>query len=511
MSIYLIDDERIVWQQDDQVRDSFGGKAAGLVAMKRIGLNVPPAFIMGCKLSLGYAQHGNSTLDQIMPYVLKNIGYLESETNKKFGAATKANFPLLLSVRSGAPVSMPGMMDTVLNVGLNDKSVKVLGNATTHEFAWDSYRRFIYSYATTVLDLDKKPFDELLDAARHFCVGGILTLKMNQHLVAKFQTMCGGAFPQNVQEQLRGCIEAVFRSWNSERAIVYRKKENISDELGTGVVVQSMVFGNFNNRSATGVYFTMNPVDGTPEPYGDFLVNAQGEDVVDGSSNPRPIDELYDVMPKIYDELIRIGRRLEKMYEDMCDIEFTIENGKLYFLQVRKGKRSTVASYRIPIELVRKGYIDTEKATEMVMAIVPKEQQSEAKSDVSDFVHIGNGLVAAEGDVEGVIAFNCESAIRFHNEGKKVILVSNKTDPEDMPGIIAADGIVTFTGGLVSHAAVVARSWDKPCIVGLGLKMNTSYYVSSDHMVIDSTRYNEGDIMIIKPSEKGSVYVKHAS
>lgn len=494
----------------------FGGKGANLLRMKNLDLPVPGGFLIGIEWCEAYNRQAYDIELYVLPSIMLNLAELEAETDKKFGAATKANTPLLVSVRSGAPISMPGMMDTVLNVGLNDKSVKALATLTNPEFAWDSYRRFVQSYATIVLGQPRDEFDKLLKAAEHFC-GGKPSLKMNQHLVSKFKLLAG-AFPQDVGEQLYQSILAVFKSWNSERAIAYRQHEHINGLTGTGVVVQEMVFGNMNDNSCTGVLFTRNPVTGTGELYGDFLPNAQGEDVVDGSRNPLPFAEMQKFSMGIYEDLAYMSEVLERDLQDMCDIEFTVEDGKLYVLQVRSGKRSSKAALRIPLELVRDRRIDVDRAMELISK-AGAVSVDVAETNSEGYTLIGNGLVASEGDIEGVIALSCDAAINYHNEGKKVILVSERTDPDDMPGIIAADGILTFTGGLVSHAAVVARAWDKPCIVGMGTRLIDAFNNQFDiwggfnaelSLGRGTQKFKNGDLIILRPSENGAVYMKKA-
>ena len=510
----LTDISCLSWMHEDIV-ESYGGKAANIGRLMRLGANVPHGFAIGVSGSIDYLSQRSAEdvkfyMHEITQRTRDHVTQLEAETGRKFGAATKANFPLLVSVRSGAPVSMPGMMDTVLNVGLNDKSVRVLGLYTNPEFAWDSYRRFVQSYAKTVLGIDAKPFEELVSTAESFCAGGILTEKMNQFLVVKFISMCGGRFPQNVYEQLSECIEAVFRSWNSERAIAYRNVEKIGHFTGTAVTVQSMVYGNLNKNSGTGVLFTRNPVSGDNEFYGDFLINAQGEDVVDGSHQTQPIAEMARVFPEAWAELKGLSSKLELSLQDMCDIEFTVEDGKLWLLQVRKGKRSAKASRMIPLHFLKEGWLDVKSAYNMIP--FGEVDVLDKHLDVDGFTKLGSGHVACEGDIEGIVALNSITAMAYAAEGKDVILVSEKTSPEDMPGIIASKGIVTFTGGLVSHAAVVARSWNKPCVVGIGKSIVDGWYFFNDSIEAgDKVVLKNGDSIIIKASESGTIYIKRAS
>lgn len=502
----------------DSLRSHYGGKASNLIRMIRLGLPVPSGFMISCDWSKQYEsdpEYVERVITQSFPH---RMAELENLSGKKFGAATKANVPLFVSVRSGAPISMPGMMDTVLNVGLNDKSVKVLANMTDPDFAWDSYRRFMQSYGVTVLGLPKSAFEEIVKPAEHFC-GGSISAKMNQHLINKFKVICGGQFPQNVDEQLWESTKAVFKSWNSERAVAYRQHENISDHQGTGVVIQEMVFGNLNDSSCTGVLFTRNPVTGTGEPYGDFLPKAQGEDVVDGSKNPKPIAALEDFSADVHRQLMSISYKLEADLKDMCDIEFTVEDGKLYILQVRVGKRSAKASRRIPFELLYDNMITVDRAVEMVDSLVSFTETEEAvvSTDLEGYTLIGHGLVACDGDVEGVIALDYQAVKNFNSQGINPILVAMQTDPEDMPSIIGSSAMVTFTGGLVSHAAVVARGWNKPCIVGLQNRLEEGLHLSDLHssdwnslLKISGVTYRNGDHIVIRSSENGAVYLKKA-
>ena len=502
----------------DDTRQEYGGKGANLILMDTMDLPVPPAYLLFVDWS---TQYNTPDREYVMERVNKNysglIAGLEQDTGLKFGPTVRSEHPLLVSVRSGAAVSMPGMMDTVLNVGLNDISVRALSNKTNLEFAWDSYRRFIQSFATVVLGHPKESFQSLVDTATKFCPTGRMTVRMSQHLVAKFKELCP-EFPQDVKQQLVMSIEAVFKSWNSERAKAYRELENIDTCYGTGVVIQQMVFGNMNANSGTGVIFTRNPVTGTGEPYGDFLVNAQGEDVVDGSHQTLPIDSMATVFSTVYDELREHCRRLEIALGDMCDIEFTIEDGRLWILQVRTGKRSTAAARRIPLHLLYDGVISIDKAMELIPFGAVESPAPITNTD--GFTLAGKGLVASEGDIEGVMAFSSKSAVKMAEEGKTVILVTQCTSPEDMPGIIAAVGLLTLTGGLVSHAAVVARSWDKPCIVGASSKTEISFKESTWNprddsynvvLIVGDQRYEEGDSILLRTSEKGAFYLKQAS
>jgi len=504
---------------EDQWQQEYGGKGANLIRMNVMGLPVPPAYLLNVSWS---AQYNSNDQEYVMSRIERSyeklISTIELDTGRKFGPMVRSDMPLLVSVRSGAAVSMPGMMDTVLNVGLNDVSVRALAARTNFEFAWDSYRRFIQSFATTVLGYDKALFQPLVETAAKFCPAGQMSVRMSQHLVAKFKEIAPD-FPQDVRTQLLMSIEAVFKSWGSERAVAYRELEDLNDKCwGTGIVIQQMVFGNMNTKSGTGVVFTRNPVNGDSEMYGDFLVNAQGEDVVDGSHQTLPISTLSTTWPEIAVELQGYCNRLERTLGDMCDIEFTVENGKLWVLQVRKGKRSAMAARRIPLVLLKEGVIDVEQAFDMIP--FGAEEHKDGITTTDGYTFGGTGLVASEGDVEGVMAFSSHAAVQMAEEGKTVILVTQCTSPEDMPGIIASVGMLTLTGGLVSHAAVVARSWNKPCIVGAGsktdvrfdiLEWNTEKDRRDEALVVNGQTYQEGDSIILRTSEKGAFYLKRAS
>lgn len=495
---------------DPMLASYYGGKAANLALMHSLGFRVPAACVYDVYCCTQYYSSQDSAkeilLEQIRSQQLpKSIAVLEQETLRKFGAKTKVNKPLLLSVRSGAPVSMPGMMDTILNVGLNDRTVKVLAAHTNLEFAWDCYRRLIQSYGIAVLGIEAQKFERYVNAARHFYPTGVPTVPISQHLVDQFKILCEGRFPQDVDEQLFNSMVAVWESWKSERAIAYRKKENIPEHMGTAVILQEMVFGNLNDKSGTGVLFTRNPTNGDTEFFGDFLLNAQGEEVVSGTATTRPIADLRNFMPEVYDELSRNAYALEARLRDMCDIEFTIEDGQLYMLQVRVGKRAPKAANRIALHLLNEGLIDVETAENRLQLVADVTQNVNTEG----YYLVGHGQVAHDGDVEGIIALTKEEAITLHEEGKTPILFTVATDPADMPGIAVSAGIVTLTGGLVSHAAVVARAWNLPCIVSLvGVEFfsNTIYFTSGDREIT----FKSGDHISIKASEKGAIYLKKA-
>lgn len=488
------------------IEQRIGGKAANLVRMQKLLMPVPMAYVIPIKFSEDFNDCPNYVLELLDARLGGFIDSFSYNARMPYGDKCKpSQRPLLLSVRSGAAVSMPGMMDTVLNVGLNDKTVKALASSTNPEFAWDSYRRFIQSYGTTVLNIPSESFEKFVEAARHFCPAGIPTVAISQHLVDQFKMLCNGEFPQDPQAQLRECIVAVLLSWNSERAQTYRNVEKITEATGTAVLIQQMVYGNLNKNSGTGVVFTRNPISGDSELYGDFLINAQGEDVVNGSSNTLPIDKLSEKMPDVYQQLQGYITKLEIALRDMCDIEFTIEDGKLYMLQVRKGKRSARANNRIALQLFREFIIDLDQAEEMLSV----DNKSERQIDIDGYIKAGCGLVASEGDVEGYIATSKESAIELSNNGKTPILITRATDPADMPGIAVAAGIITLTGGLVSHAAVVARAWNKSCVVGLA-DSGADVTLTLRQVHIGPHSFSDGDKVAIKTTEGGSIYFKKA-
>ncbi len=461
-----------------------GGKGANLAEMANMGLPVPPGFTITCQACMEYY---NSTPpgfpEGLSEEMAANVADLEAKMGKKLGDPTD---PLLVSVRSGSPFSMPGMMDTVLNLGLNDISVQGLIAQTDNErFAWDSYRRFIQMFSKVVLDVDGDEFENAIVLKRRergVEVDTDLTAEDLKALVTTFKGIVGEkvdakefpalsvggkvAFPQDVPTQLHLAIEAVFRSWNNKRAIDYRKMERIPDDLGTAVNVQAMVFGNKGESSATGVGFTRNPADGTNERYGDFLTNAQGEDVVAGIRNTQPISELADVLPEAAAELFEIFTTLEDHFRDMCDIEFTIEQGKLWMLQTRIGKRTARAALKIAADMVAEGMISREEAVLRIDAaqldqLLHPQFDAKATYDV-----VAKGLNASPGAAVGEVVFSADQAESEAAQGKKVILVRWETTPDDLHGMIAAQGILTSHGGKTSHAAVVARGMGKPCVCG---------------------------------------------
>jgi pyruvate, orthophosphate dikinase len=454
-------------REDDEL---LGGKGAGLAEMTRIGIPVPPGFTITtevCRQFLKTGQYPRGVREQ----VAANLKRLEIDTGRKFGAAEN---PLLVSVRSGATVSMPGMMETILNLGLNDQTVKGLAQASSNaRFAWDSYRRFVTMYGDVVLGVPHAEFEELLEGMKerrgvsHDTELGADDLEL---LVGEYkklvQEKTGNAFPEDPEEQLWGAIAAVFQSWNIERAVVYRKLHGISDLLGTAVSVVAMVYGNMGEDSGTGVVFTRNPSTGERELFGEFLINAQGEDVVAGIRTPISIQEMSDALPAAYEQLLRVQQNLEHHYRDMQDVEFTVERGQLYLLQTRSGKRTATAAVRIAVDMVDEGLIGQREA---VLRVDPQQLDQilhptiDPKAEKKVLV---TGLPASPGAAAGIAVFESSTAIQKAAEGEDVILVRPETSPDDFPGMVAARAIVTSRGGMTSHAAVVARGMGKCCVVG---------------------------------------------
>jgi len=452
------------------MKDLLGGKGAGLAGMTRAGVPVPPGFTITTEVCNMFYEQGGKTPDFIDKLMLEYVKKLEDVTGKKFNGEN----PLLVSVRSGAKFSMPGMMDTILNLGINDKVVQTLIKLTNNpRFAWDSYRRFIQMFSDVALNLPKKKFEEIIDEMKEkkgVKLDTELDAKDMEKLVAKFKELfkkeMGYDFPQDPITQLRLARDAVFKSWNNERAITYRKLNDIPHNLGTAVNVQTMVFGNMGNDSATGVGFTRNPATGEKEFYGEYLTNAQGEDVVAGIRTPKPIKELEKDMPGVYKQLREITSKLEKHYKDVQDFEFTIERGKLFMLQTRSGKRTAKAAVKIAVDMVNEKLITKEEA---ILRVAPSTLDqllhpvfdSTVKLDI-----IAKGLPASPGAATGKAVFTADDAVLWKEKGEKVILVRMETCPDDIHGMDAAVGILTARGGMTSHAAVVARGMGKCCVAG---------------------------------------------
>ena len=469
-------EEKRVWlfkEGNAKMRELLGGKGANLAEMTNIGLPVPPGLTITTKTCMEYIDNGNKMPDGLMEEVKKALKDVEKQTNKKFG--DKDN-PLLLSVRSGAQVSMPGMMETILNLGLNDQTIVGLINLTQNErFAYDSYRRFLTMFGSVVLEIDRQKFEEDLSKIKkeeNVSLDSEVSADGLKKLIPVYKNLIkkekGIEFPQDPYKQLEMAIEAVFKSWNIPRAIAYRTHYHIDHRLGTGVNVQTMVFGNMGDDSATGVSFTRNPSNGENEFYGEYMTNAQGEDVVAGIRTPKSISELKNEMPEIYNQYVEIAKKLESYYKDVQDMEFTIEKGKLYILQTRNGKRTAKAAVKIACDMVKEGLINKEKAIMLVDAnqlyqLLLKAFDEKAKKEAKI---IAKGLAASPGAASGKIVFDTEEAAMRGEAGEKVILVRVETCPDDIHGMICSQGVLTLRGGMTSHAAVVAKGMGKPCVAG---------------------------------------------
>ncbi len=481
-----------------EMKDLLGGKGANLAEMTNLGLPVPPGFTITTEACVAYLAEGRFP-DGMYEQVQEALAWLESEIGKKLGDRKD---PALVSVRSGAKFSMPGMMDTVLNLGLNDESVEGLAEQTAdRRFALDSYRRFIQMFGKIVKGIPGERFEEILAATKESRgVDSDADLKEDalEELIASYKTLYKSEtsedFPQDPSYQLESAIRAVFESWNNERARIYRKKERIPDDLGTAVNVQAMVFGNKGESSGTGVAFTRDPATGEKGIYGDFLANAQGEDVVAGIRNTIPLAALADLQPDAYRRLVEIMEILERHYRDMCDIEFTIEQGRLWMLQTRVGKRTARAALKIAVDMVSEGLIDPEEA---VLRIEPDslDQLLHPQFDrTADYKVLARGVPASPGAAVGEVVFTSEDAVRKAAEGRATILVRRMTDPDDLAGMIASAGVLTSQGGKTSHAAVVSRGMGKPCVVGCeALKVDEEAH----RLYIDGVEVSEGEVISI--------------
>jgi len=452
-------------------RDLLGGKGAGLAEMTALGIRVPPGCTISTEACRAYYAAGNRYPEGMWDELLAALQNIEQAVGATFGDRRR---PLLLSVRSGARESMPGMMDTVLNIGLNDETVQGLIHMSDNpRFAYDSYRRFITMFGNVVMGVPPAVLEELLEAVKKRAgvrTDSELSAQALQGLIVpmkeRVQEVTGRAFPNRPWDQLRMSIDAVFTSWHNDRAVTYRRLHDIPDDWGTAVNVQAMVFGNRGEDSGTGVVFTRDPSTGEKYLYGEFLPNAQGEDVVAGIRDPQHITALRGLMPHVYAELVAVSQRLEHHFRDMQDIEFTVQEGTLYLLQTRTGKRTAPAAVRIAVEMVQEGFIDQRQA---VMRVEPEQidQLLHPMIDPQATMHVlGRGLPASPGAASGRVVFTAEEAVRRHEGGVRVLLVRNETSPEDIRGMHAAQGILTARGGMTSHAAVVARGMGKSCVVG---------------------------------------------
>ena len=459
------------------MRELLGGKGANLAEMSNLGMPVPSGFTITTEACNAYYQDGEKINDDITSQMWDHVAWLEETTGKKLGDTKN---PLLVSVRSGARASMPGMMDTILNLGINDTVVKVVEESTGNKrFAYDSYRRFIQMFSDVVMQLPKSRFEQIIDDVKE--KKGITSdldlnaddmVELTEKFKAFYKENLNEEFPQDPKVQLERSVEAVFRSWNNERAIYYRKMNDIPSSWGTAVNVMEMVFGNMGEDCGTGVAFTRNPATGEKKLFGEFLMNAQGEDVVAGIRTPQPISDLEKTMPGAYNDFVKICNRLEKHYHDMQDMEFTIEHGKLFMLQTRNGKRTGPAALKIAVDMVEEGLIDKDQALLMVEPkqlddlLHPTFDTADLKAKSNDV--ITKGLAAAPGAGAGTVVFTAEDAEKAAEAGKKVVLVRLETSPEDIKGMAAAQAIVTARGGMTSHAAVVARGMGACCVSGCG-------------------------------------------
>ena len=504
------------------MRSLLGGKGANLAEMTKIGLPVPFGFTITTEACNEYYRNGGKLGEELISEIKEKLSELENVTGKTFGSTTN---PLLVSVRSGSVFSMPGMMDTILNLGLNDESTKGLADLTENRrFALDSFRRFIQMYGNVVMEIDGKNFEDIIDKAKHDR-GIMYDIDLDEEALCeiiddyKKVVRYGqeGGFPSDPKVQLIEAVKAVFRSWNNDRAIRYRRMERIPDSLGTAVNVQSMVFGNMGNTSGTGVAFTRSPVNGDNHVYGEFLVNAQGEDVVAGIRTPKPISEMAESFPEVYEDFMNIAKVLEQHYKDAQDMEFTVERNKLYMLQTRAGKRTAQSAVKIAVDMEREGLIDRETAVMRIepgqidQLLHPRFDEDELKGVLA----IAKGLPASPGAVSGKIYFNALEAEAAVKKGEKAILVRETTSPEDLAGMIAAGGILTAKGGVTSHAAVVARQMGKCCVAGCSeilvsedkkeLKTKDKVYREGDVISLDGYdgKVYEGEIHTVEPNLSG--------
>ncbi|PWL50654.1 MAG: pyruvate, phosphate dikinase [Clostridiales bacterium] len=492
------------------MRELLGGKGANLAEMMNLGMPVPNGFTITTEACTDYYQNGEAVSDEIERQIYEYLERMEDECGKKFGDPDN---PLLVSVRSGARASMPGMMDTILNLGLNDTVVEGLARLTDNpRFAYDSYRRFIQMFSDVVMELPKSSFEKIIDKVKS--EKGVsydneldaddmkkLVVLFKNHFIAKK----GFLFPENPRAQLLEAVKAVFRSWNNDRAVYYRRMNDIPSSWGTAVNVQSMVFGNMGDDSGTGVAFTRNPATGEKKLFGEFLMNAQGEDVVAGVRTPQTIDQLAVIMPDIYRQFTEICAKLEAHYRDMQDMEFTIEKGKLYMLQTRNGKRTAAAALKIAVSLVAEGMLSKEEA---ILKVEPKQLDTLLHPQFDPIAlkedsPVASGLPASPGAACGAVVFDAKDAVEAAKTGRKVVLVRLETSPEDIEGMAAAQGILTARGGMTSHAAVVARGMGRCCVAGCG---DISINEDEKYFVVKGIRINEGDGISIDGST-GKVYL----
>ncbi len=503
---------------DGKMKPLLGGKGANLAEMTRIGLPVPPGFTISTEVCGYFYDNKRTYPKELQAQMEAGVRNMEKIMGTKFGDAK--GLPLLVAVRSGARDSMPGMMDTILNLGLNDETVISLAKSTKNErFAWDCYRRFVQMYGDVVLGVQKRegedhdPFESVIHEYKHAnyhkdIIDSDLTADDQKELVKNFKklvkTRTGKTFPSDPWDQLRGAAGAVFGSWMNDRAIVYRRKYNIPAAWGTAVNVQAMVYGNTGETSGSGVAFTRNPANGVNEFYGEFLINAQGEDVVAGVRTPEPVSKLKAAMPKSFAELMKVRSILEKHFKDVQDVEFTIQEGKLFMLQTRNGKRTAMAALKFSMDMVKEKLIDWKTA----ILLNPADQFDQLLAPVFDVAEakkakvIASGLPAGPGAASGKIYLNADRAVEAAEKGEKVLLVREETSPEDLRGMIAAEGILTARGGVSSHAALVARQMGKVCICGAAA-LRIDYNART--ITVDGQVFKEGDFLSIDGTA-GSVY-----
>jgi len=497
---------------DGKNKKLLGGKGAGLCEMTRLKLPVPPGFVITTDVCKNYYKNNKKLPSGLLSEVKKNIAKIEKRTGKKWN--TKEN-PLLVSVRSGAAISMPGMMDTILNLGLNDETVEGLAKKSNNpRFAWDSYRRFVQLFGKVVFGVEDKKFDVVLENAKrnqNVELDSELTEASLRNIVAQYKKICekhtGKSFPSNPDEQLELAIKAVFNSWMGERALVYREKNNITKDIadGTAVNVVAMAFGNMGNDSSTGVIFTRNPGDGTNKIFGEYLINAQGEDVVAGIRTPKQVDEMKKELPETYKQLLKTCSKLEKHYKEPQDIEFTVEQGRFYLLQTRSAKMNAASMVKTSVDMVKEKLITKDRA---ILRLHPEQleqllHKTIDQSSTKNYDKVAKGIAASPGAASGVVVFDVKRAVAMGENGAKVILVREETKPEDVPAFFASVGILTSRGGKTSHAAVVARGMGKPCIVGCSdLKID----YENKKCIANSKTIFEGDAITIDGSS-GEIFV----
>ena len=496
---------------DGKNRKLLGGKGAGLCEMTRLKLPVPPGFVITTEVCKKYYENNQKLPTSLIPELKKNIAKIEKKTGKKWNSKTN---PLLVSVRSGAAISMPGMMDTILNLGLNDLTVQGLADKShSPRFAWDSYRRFIQLFGKVVFGVADTKFDEVLEKTKK-SQGVSEDSQLNENslrkIVSEYKKLCekhtGKRFPSNPFDQVELAIKAVFGSWMGERAVVYRDKNNITRDIadGTAVNIVSMAFGNMGEDSATGVVFTRNPADGTNHIYGEYLVNAQGEDVVAGVRTGKHVDQMKKELPDSYKQLVKTCEKLEKHYKEPQDIEFTIEQGKFYLLQTRNAKMNAIGMIKTSVDMVKERLIDKNRALTRLQPDQLEQllHKTLDQKTIKNYTQLVKGIAASPGAASGIAVFDVKRATTMGENGKKVVLIREETKPEDVPAFFESVGILTSRGGKTSHAAVVARGMGKPCIVGCSeMKINYDKKVAT----IDSTKISEGEIITIDGSS-GKVY-----